>query len=477
MNERELSWIVSASLLYTACMNRMINELVSRCSAQRLHCYFGIGLFMVGIGIGLSGCTITRNWDGPQVELVDDGGGAIESGMYRDMPYIMASIDGREPMKFLFDTGANLNVLFTKTAKQLETKSIGKIGVNGASGLTKTLPIAFIDELTFGPIKMNDMAFLVHDLSERLSFMSTNTDIAGIIGIRGLEEFTIDIDYPNKQVAITQERLDLDDPSTSVMYRRPGGLLMVPVQFIDPEISEYHRVVWCLLDTGNTNKFDLHTDIAAVLIDQDKITSGHRTMGIHGIDQLVDIGPIRTDMRIGDVRFEGMNASVSDVESRLDSSTLRNFHLKIDMKSELVSFSRPDSAHRLVSASRMGITNLWLHDGYRIDQSIIDSPAHLLGIRAYDEVLLINGVEPELMHVKTPYWGVSPDANSVTLRIRRSSDDGWVDVVLPIDGSVEGIEQQSPINGESNGVQFKYTNEDGEIIRGRMTPMDPEGVE
>jgi len=436
-----------------------------------------LGIFAVCVGCFLGGCTATRHWDGPEVEALIDGGGVIESGMFKQMPYIMASVNGSEPMKFLFDTGASVNILFTDQAKELGIRPNGLAPVHGASGRIKKIPFDIIDRVEFGPVVMHDMVFLIHDLTEASIVIGTKIEgvagIAGIIGIAGLEAFTIDIDYPARQVAITQERLSLDDPGTSVLYTRPGGLLMVPVRFVDPDEPESSRIVWSLLDTGNSARFDLHTDVAEALIDQDSVTNHHGFMGIHGIKQFIDAGPVRAAIVLGESRLEGISASVSDVESRLNARTLRNFHLKIDMKSQLVSFTRADNARRLVSIRRMGITNLSSFDGYRIDRVIKGSPAYLMGIRAYDKVLLIDGHEPTAIHNKAPYWAADPDTTTITVRIHRKSDDGWVDVVLPIDGSVEGIEEKEPINEKPLGIEVEMTGTDGEVIRGIMTPVEP----
>jgi predicted aspartyl protease len=437
-----------------------------------------LGFFAVCVGCFLGGCTATRHWDGPEVEALIDGGGVVESGMFKEMPYIMASVNGSEPMKFVFDTGASVNLLFTDQAEKLGIRPNGIAPVTGASGLVKKIPFDAIDRVEFGPVVMHDMVFLIHDLDESSSLIQPEVkDIVGLIGINGLEAFTIDIDYPARQVSITQERLSLNDPETSLIYTRPGGLLMVPVEFVDPEAPESSRIIWSLLDTGNTGLLALKTDIAKDLIDQNELTNSHRMMGIHGIEQLVDTGPVQMGLVVGQTRLEGILASVSDKESRLDSSTLRNFHLKIDMKSQLVSFTRADNARRLVSTRRMGITNLSSFDGYRIDRVIKGSPAYLMGIRAYDKVLLIDGHEPTAMHDKAPYWAAESDATTITVRIERRAEKDWVDVVLPLDGSIDGIEERARINPKKPGIKVKMTGEDREVIETVLTPIENEDTQ
>ena len=436
---------------------------------------------LCAFGMFGSGCSGLMAWGGPRVEPLVDGGGAVESGMYRGMPFVMASINGSEPMKFLFDTGANLNMLFTSSADELNIKPTSTVTVIGASGIRKKLPMAFVDELVFGSVSMGNMAFLIHDIqnSKHLSEPEgneANPQIAGIIGIRGLEEFTIDINYPERRVSITDERLSLENPGTSEMRVRSDGLFMVPVPFSDPDEPGAFNTVWSLLDSGNIRFFDLKTNEAERYLDPAQRTSGHKATGVHGVEQLVDAGPLQAGILVGTTQLDGMIAMVSAVENRLDSSTLQNFHVKIDKKSRLVSFTRPDNAQRLVSTNRMGITHLWTFDSFRIDQTLEGSAAYLLGIRAFDEVLLIDGVEPNLMHLKTNYWAVEPGAMTITVRIRRVSDDGWVDVVLPIDGSIEGIEEQERINHKT-GVDVQMTGEDGKVTRGVFTPIETSEVE
>jgi Aspartyl protease len=430
-----------------------------------------LGFFAVCVGCFLGGCTATRHWDGPEVEALIDGGGAVESGMYRGMPYIMASVNGAEPMKFLFDTGAGFNIFTPEAAKELGIKRDGYAHVRGASGKTKPIIAATIDRVEFGPVSMGDMVFLIHDLREVSPYFAD--EIAGIIGYRGLEAYTIDIDYPNRRLAITDERLDPRAPDTSVFYRDPFGLQWVPISFVDPDSPKHTRMVWCMLDTGNIATFDLVHDAAEPLLDYTRASDGHESIGIHGIKEPKTMAPLRAGMLIGQTRIEGVNALLNDVENRLSSNLLRNFRIRIDGKSQLVSFTRADNARRLVSIRRMGITNLSSFDGYRIDRVIKGSPAYLMGIRAYDKVLLIDGHEPTAIHNKAPYWAADPDTTTITVRIHRKSDDGWVDVVLPIDGSVEGIEEKEPINEKPLGIEVEMTGTDGEVIRGIMTPVEP----
>ena len=434
-----------------------------------------LGFFVVCVGCFLGGCTATRHWDGPEVEALIDGGGVVESGMFKQMPYIMASVNGSEPMKFLFDTGASFNVFTPDAAKELGIKRDGYAHVRGASGETKPIIAATIDRVEFGPVSMREMIFLIHDLQEVSPYFSD--DIAGFIGYRGLEAYTIDIDYPNRRLAITNERLDPHDPDTTVFYRGSYGLQWVPISFVDPDSPEHTRVVWCMLDTGNIGRFDLVHDAAEPLLDFAQASDGHKSFGIHGIEEFRKMAPLRAGMMIGQTKLEGINALVNDVENRLSSDLLRNFRIRIDGKSQLVSFTRADNARRLVSTRRMGITNLWILDGYRVDQVAKGSAAYRMGIRAYDKVLLIDGREPTAMHDKAPYWAVEPDATTITIRIERGAEKDWVDVVLPLDGSIDGIEERARINPKKPRIKVKMTGEDGEVIEGVMTPIKNEDTQ
>ncbi|MBL4698896.1 MAG: hypothetical protein JKX70_08685 [Phycisphaerales bacterium] len=64
---------------------------------------------------GIGGCTATRHWDGPVVEPLIDGGGVVEIGMYRDMPYVMASVNGSELMNLPTCTTKHNTGVLTQT--------------------------------------------------------------------------------------------------------------------------------------------------------------------------------------------------------------------------------------------------------------------------------------------------------------------------------------------------------------------------
>lgn len=417
-----------------------------------------VGLFGVG------GCT--RVWSGPVVEPLASGDGMIESGLFRGVPYVMASVNGSEPRKFIFDTGANLNAIRPGFAKELGLKSWGKVVVNDATGLNRRMPVCFVDRVEFGPVAMRNMGFLINDLDALLPEHSE--EFVGMIGILGLRGFTIDIDYPNKKVAITNERLDSSDPDTCVFYSGQGYRPMVPMSFVDPESPERTRVVWGLLDSGNNGPIDLKGDAAVPLIDHERAEDGYIGMGIHGVEQITVKAPVRHRLKLGQTTLEGMNASINSIESRLGSDVLRSFRVKIDGQSNLVSFTRSDNARRLVSIGRIGISDLFLFDGYRMDTIDEGSVAELLGIRSNDKVLLIDGVAPNEMHIKTKFWALPEDATTITLRINRWSDGTGVDVVLPLDGSLEGLEKCDPINEKPEKFNVDLMI-DGEASSGVMT--------
>tara|TARA_R110000737_G_scaffold2923_18_gene9940 strand:+ start:26057 stop:27097 length:1041 start_codon:yes stop_codon:yes gene_type:complete len=342
--------------------------------------------------------------------------------------------------------------------------------VGDASGIKRYMPVCFVDQLEFGPVAMGNVGFLIDNLD--VMRLEHNEGIAGIIGIQGLDSFTIEIDYPNKRIAITDERLDASDPSTSVFFARPGYKPMIPMSFVDPESAERVHVVWGLLDTGNMGPIDLKLDSATPLIDHDQTLDGYLSSGLHDIEHITAMSPVRERLRLGETTLEGMHASINGVQSRLGSDVLQSFRIKLDGRSNLVSFTRPDNARRLVSIDKLGISYLFQFDGIRADAIAEGSVAEHLGMRSSDKVLLIDGKAPDEMYIKTKFWAVADDATTVTIQIDRWSDGTVVDVVLPLDGSLAGLEKHDAINEKPEKFNVDIIMKDGNASLGVMT-LDP----
>ena len=108
-------------------------------------------------------------------------------------------IDGKDVGWFIFDTGAGITVLDTKTVETLGLTRQGTVPAMGAGGSTQS-GLARIGEFSLGPITITDQ--LVLDLN--IGFLSPlmGETIAGIVGYPVLARSVVSVDMQTPAVSI-----------------------------------------------------------------------------------------------------------------------------------------------------------------------------------------------------------------------------------------------------------------------------------
>jgi hypothetical protein len=123
-------------------------------------------------------------------------------------------VNGRGPYRFILDTGANRSALSPRLVTELglEIASDSVIEVHGVTG-SAALPAAKNVALKAGEIVMN---------LDRMPVLIPGVlaEADGILGIEGLAEARIEVDFERDRVTVTRSRNE----------RAPGGYLVVPVK-------------------------------------------------------------------------------------------------------------------------------------------------------------------------------------------------------------------------------------------------------
>lgn len=161
--------------------------------------------------------------------------------------YVQARIGDSEPLLFLVDTGADVNVLSTEVAESLELSvEADRFQLAGLSGRTSA-GLAVVPKLSLGEASLSNVPFAVgvRGVGETAGFMP----LAGILGMEVWRRFVLEIDYP-------RDRLTLHRPGTGPRLRRgtplrfSGASIETGVEVTtDTDPSVTHQVV-VQLDTG-----------------------------------------------------------------------------------------------------------------------------------------------------------------------------------------------------------------------------------
>jgi predicted aspartyl protease len=148
-------------------------------------------------------------------------------------------INGRGPFRFILDTGANRSALSPRVAETLElppTKA-AQLGVHGVTG-TANVPAVLVDRIRAGEIAFEDL-----DVPVLVSSVFAEAD--GILGVDGLQDARIEVDFERDQISIIRSsgQRDRDGALLIPAELRHGGLLVVH--------GKVGRVpVKALIDTG-----------------------------------------------------------------------------------------------------------------------------------------------------------------------------------------------------------------------------------
>lgn len=107
-------------------------------------------------------------------------------------------IDGQGPYRFILDTGANSSALAPQVAEQLRLPPAGEVSVHGVTG-TAVVPAVRVETMRAGDVVQS--AAILPVLPGNI-FNGAD----GILGISGMQEMRIDVDFLHDRVTISRSR-------------------------------------------------------------------------------------------------------------------------------------------------------------------------------------------------------------------------------------------------------------------------------
>lgn len=132
---------------------------------------------------------------------------------------IPVTVNGRGPFRFLVDTGANRSTITTELAEHLGIayESAPQLLMNGVTG-SVAVPYVEIDHLRAG-----DLSFQAAQVPVLLS--DHVGDVDGILGMAGLRDKRLVVDFSRDHVTISRSRLDRSLTLSIKADHVAGGLL------------------------------------------------------------------------------------------------------------------------------------------------------------------------------------------------------------------------------------------------------------
>ena len=135
-------------------------------------------------------------------------------------PYIMVTINGRGPFRFVIDTGTGGDALVTPAlAEQLGLPTVGQSMLSDPSGQgSRKAPIVLIDSLEFAGINFTGVRAVSHP------FFAEAGTCDGLLGFTLFRDYLLTLDFPDRLVKLTKGDLVPDGGKAVLPFRMPEGV-------------------------------------------------------------------------------------------------------------------------------------------------------------------------------------------------------------------------------------------------------------
>jgi predicted aspartyl protease len=211
-------------------------------------------------------------------------------------------INGQGPFRFVVDTGATHSVMAAHLVRHLGLVATEGSGVllSGVTGSTVVATVQ-VDQLQVGELIMRDRAMAV--INARLS------DEDGVLGVEGLQQKKIVVDFVRNQIQILQSRLT----------RTPSEYVRVPVQLgfkglllVNARIGR--TAVKAIIDTGAERTLG-NSALQRALRIGDSSPNAPPTTGVQGVTAQIQSAYLLTApmIKLGDMYIARVDVSFGDI--------------------------------------------------------------------------------------------------------------------------------------------------------------------
>ncbi|MFY0601498.1 MAG: aspartyl protease family protein [Cyclobacteriaceae bacterium] len=319
--------------------------------------------------------------------------------LFGDHIFIKLSVDGSEPLDFIFDTGSGITVIDLEAAKSLKLDVSHKESVAGAQGSIEGAKIKH-NKIRMGGIKLESNVVLEAFNLNHLA-ISIGRKIDGIIGYDLLHHHVARLNYDEMLLEV----YDMDKfpkKGEKIHFKLHNAIPTIPAKasLNNDEVVEGTFY----LNTGAGTSLDFNTPFA----NQNKIiekTGNHYSYLVKGIGDTETKhyeGRVKS-LDLGFYEFSNLPIGISQVKGGLQgdkkvsgivgNKILSRFNILFDYKNHVLYLEPNDKVETefLVNCSGLDVqmskdmSKVWIH------QVQDEGPAKMAGINANDELVGING--------------------------------------------------------------------------------------
>jgi hypothetical protein len=223
-------------------------------------------------------------------------------------PYVMVTVNGKGPYRFIIDTGTGTDAFVSpELADELQLPETGDSAVIRDPSLQggQRVPIVLISSINIAGVEFSRVKARRHSVTGEAGTCQ------GLLGFTLFRDYLLTLDYPNRQVVLTQGALTPDGENTTLPFRMPYGVpianLSVNGQSVEaqldsagggltlPEALAEHQkwdIPPVVFATGQTlaTRFDIKAAKLHGNVKVGKYTFTHPVVEIHAAFPLVNFG-------------------------------------------------------------------------------------------------------------------------------------------------------------------------------------------
>jgi hypothetical protein len=335
--------------------------------------------------------------------------------------YVEASINGKAPLPFVFDTGAT-DILEVSAAKNLGIAVEGALPGGGFGDKIEPFGFARVKSVSVGGLTLPDQVFGTVNQSGWIAI--EGADSAGLLGYEFVKRAVLTIDYASRTMTFTKQE----------SFRPPQGIAAVPFTFaahipmvsgtLDGIAGEFE------IDTGSRSALTVMAPFAAA---HDLVARYHASRiatvgyGIGGPSKALlaragklSIGGITIDAPVTEiVTDKGGAAEAARTAGNIGGDLLKRFTVTLDYAHQQL-WLKPNAldAEREVF-DRSGLWLARAKDGeIEVADVATQSPAAADGLATGDEIVSVNGKSAKniaLYDLREEFKG--PIGSKFTLRV------------------------------------------------------------
>jgi len=148
-------------------------------------------------------------------------------------PYVMVTINGKGPFRFIVDTGTGGDAIVTsELAHQLELPVVGEARLNDPTGQGgQAAPVRKMDTLRLAGVEF----YAVKAVEHALPF--GDGACQGMLGFTLFRDFLLTLDYVNGRLVLAEGELTPDGEKSVLPFRMPDGVPIARLRIGDRDVE------------------------------------------------------------------------------------------------------------------------------------------------------------------------------------------------------------------------------------------------